>query len=307
MVKGKDESRNECQPDDNGIDKIPHQTFKNYFWVLPSYILITTPRILNLTFFISSFMVTNETSPEASAIRTISDIDPIFGYIICTSTLFVVGIAYSVSLILTICCLGIPIKKLVKTHLMNLGLGVLTPCIVLQPKSSLILVTSFISTLAHICLCSSLLIIQSHRVTTRPVLADVEDTCLISLLQVCLILTLLPSYFLHWMSDEERRQKFGLITGLIGPLSCDTKSAFIWACEKNYLNLLLLSKKYLRDKKTGQFQKDEMGYNAVQWACARGKSNKRSRSRQVNISCVHLRIFAFCFPHGSQGLLNVGI
>ena len=74
-----------------------------------------------------------------------------------------------------------------------------------------------------------------------------------------LIFSLVPSCFLHWMSFEENRQKFGLITRL-GSLCCENEDAFIWACKNNYPSLLELSKKSLIDPKDPpNWLKDDKG------------------------------------------------
>ena len=154
---------------------------------------------------------------------------------------------------------------------MNLGLGILSPCLVFHPESQVLLLTSFISTLVHLLLCLSLLAINN---LGHLFIQQSEDDFVVANLVAGLILSLVPSSFLHWMSFEENRQKFGLLTPL-GSLCCEKEDAFIWACEKNYPSLLALSKKSLIDPKhPPNWLKDDKGKfgknNGVHVACIQG-------------------------------------
>ena len=168
---------------------------------------------------------------------------------------------------------------------MNLGLGILSPCLVFHPESQVLLITSLISALVHSMLCLSLLIIK--RVGNH--FQESADDFIVLGLVAGLIFSLVPSCFLHWMSFDENRQKFGLITRL-GSLCCENEDAFIWACENNYPSLLEHSKKYLMNllfqnylKNPSQLMKNkkgELGFfiplgknNAVHVACIKGKLN----------------------------------
>ena len=196
------------------------------------------------------------------------------GYILGAVLLLALFILYSVSLILTVFCLsrkGRSIREMKKTVIMNLGLGILSPCLVLHPKSKILPFTSLISALVHSMLCLSLLAIRSVGHHFQQSVDDFVVLCLVT----GLILSLVPSSFLHWVSFEEKRQKFGLIT-CIGSLCCEDEDAFIWACKNNYPSLLALSKKSLIDPKhPPNLLKDDNGKfgknNGVHVACIRGR------------------------------------
>ena len=277
---------------------MPFQTTKNALWVFPALFLVTAPRVVNLSLFFSQFMdgtpaynksygFQNATeSPnlhDPATTQVVHILDDAFEasdnssdfqnttstykFMFSVPTLFGCFFIYCVSLFaVTLLAMAIDMK-LIKMIFLNLAYGVLSPCIVLHPKSRLLMFTTLISTLSHILLSSSLLVLKHF---TEYTLIKVEDTVVLSLV-VGLILSLFPAYFLHWMSYEENRQKFGLVSGL-GSLSCLKEEALIWACSNNYPRLVRLSRKFLLDPKTKQgFQTDHLENNAVQISCIKGE------------------------------------
>ena len=155
-----------------------------------------------------------------------------------------------------------------KEFLLSFGLGILSPCLVLHPKSKILPITSLISALVHSMLCMSIKWVGHH------FQQSVDDFVVLGLV-AGLIFSLVPSYFLHWMSFAENRQKLGLKIHL-GSLCCEKEEAFIWACENNHTSLLALSKQSLMDPdKPEEFLKDAEGKfgknNAVHVACVKGK------------------------------------
>ena len=256
--------QHELESSSNQKEKMPHQCLKNHLYVFPSFILVTLPRILGLTYFISRFMVGG--NDTATTMDTNAPADLETGYVLAAGILLALFIMYSGSLILTvfwICRKRRSITNMLKNIIMNIGLGILSPCLVFHPESQVLLLTSLISALVHFLLCLSLLVIDNLGLLF---IQQSVDDFFVACLVAGLIFSLVPSSILHWMSFEDNRQKFGLITQL-GSLSCENEDAFIWACENNHPSLLALSKKP-RDEK-GKFGKN----NGVHAACVKGKLN----------------------------------
>ena len=274
------------------------QTSKNALWVFPALFLVTAPRVVNLSLFFSQFMEGTPAYNKSYGFQNATELSNLhdtantqvlhtldndafeasdnssdfqnttstYKFMFSVPTLFGCFFIYCVSLFaVTLLAMAIDMK-LIKMIFLNLAYGVLSPCIVLHPKSRLLVFTTLISTLSHILLSSSLLVLKHF---TEYTLIKVEDTVVLSLV-VGLILSNFPAYFLHWMSFEQNRQKFGLVSGL-GSLSCLKEEALIWACSNNYPRLVRPSHKFLLDPKTKQgFQTDHLENNAVQISCIKG-------------------------------------
>ena len=277
-----------------------HQTFKNYLWVFPCLTLVTIPRVLSITYFISRFMIRKDSTSNSLNVtlnctqhitnnETDLNLDILIKYIFCATTVTIFFVAFSVSFFLAGICLGVKKREIKRKSIYCICLGVLSPCVVLHPKSRLLMVTSLTSAIFHTILCVVLLAIKSPAVSTYNfVVHKIDDTILLYLI-VCLNLSLIPSYFLHIMSFEEKRQNFGLFVKL-GSLCCEEKDALIWACKNNYTSLLKRSKQYLHQPKNQeQFQKNELGYNPVQIACVLGEGYLWKYFQQV-FAMLHIKL-----------------
>ena len=124
---------------------------------------------------------------------------------------------------------------------MNWGTGLFGACLVVAPDSKLLIFTSALSTICHLLLLGSLAILQNNVLDTffpgvKLVNQDKDDTRSV-ILAVSLMVSFVCSILLQLMSCERRRQKFGLRM-CIGSLSCLDDDAFLWACERNYHDLL---------------------------------------------------------------------
>ena len=90
------------------------------------------------------------------------------------------------------------------------------------------MMTSAVSALAHCALCGTVIGLE-HQFGQKEEFWT--QFYILVTVMAWLVVSLLASLGLDLMSNEKSRQKFGYATKL-GPLSCDPKEAFIWACEK---------------------------------------------------------------------------
>ena len=96
--------QNESEPSPDQKEKIPHQSWKNHLYVFPSFILVTLPRILALTYFTSRFMVRGNDTATTKDTNAPADLET--GYVLAATILLAMFIIYSVALILTVICLS---------------------------------------------------------------------------------------------------------------------------------------------------------------------------------------------------------
>ena len=124
---------------------------------------------------------------------------------------------------------------------MNWGTGLFGACLVVAPESKLLIFTSAVSTICHLLLLGSLAILQHNVLSTFfpevTLVNQAPDDMRSVILAVSLVVSFVCSILLQLMSCERRRQKFGLRMR-IGSLSWPDRDAFLWACERNYHDLL---------------------------------------------------------------------
>ena len=151
---------------------------------------------------------------------------------------------------------------------MNWGTGLFGACLVVAPESKLLIFTSAVSTICHLLLLGSLAILHNNVLDTffpgvKLVNQDKDDTRSV-ILAVSLMVSFVCSILLQLMSCERRRQKFGMWMR-IGSLSCPDRDAFLWACERNYHDLLHMCTDDQRKKR------DYRHLNGLHLACSKGE------------------------------------
>ena len=114
--------------------------------------------------------------------------------------------------------------------------SIIGPCVSIDPRSALIFISSSISMIAQVTLMASLQVVAffNKDLLTEKFAEQIQE---FQILYLCLIptviLTSLGSYFLL----EEKRQIISLKFGF-GPICCDEKNQFHWACKREYLTLI---------------------------------------------------------------------
>ena len=231
--------------------KPPFQASKNMIWSLPVMVINIVPKILNITFFCGAFMVSsciqssalvipshNETSIEITMSPlchhnvTIdkNDDDQDFKYLICFLILGGLLILY-VTLMLIFYRTRLNITQNPKLLLLNLATGPFGQCIVLHPSSNVLMCTGVVSTVFHLLLLCSLRVLAS---IDPKLLNKDHDDIRMAVMAVALLLSLLSTWLLHFLSKEDNRQWFGLKTGIFGSLSCEKDETLLWAASQNY-------------------------------------------------------------------------
>ena len=151
---------------------------------------------------------------------------------------------------------------------MNWGTGLFGACLVVAPESKLLIFTSAVSTICHLLLLGSLAILQHNVLATFfPEVTFVNQApndMRSVILAVSLMVSFVCSILLQLMSCERRRQKFGLQMRF-GSLSCPDRDAFLWACERNYHDLLDMCSDDQCDKR------NPIHLNGLHLACKEGE------------------------------------
>ena len=261
------------RPDSDGNTKDAplFQSQKNMVWCLPAMSLSIVPRILNLTFFCGAFMVSSG-APE-DCLKPSSNLH--LGYAICFSALAGLAAIYAAALGLFY-RVRFNFSQSRKQLLLNMATGILGPCIVANPESGLMAFTSVTATLVHLALCvlPRVLWTIDPSLMTRP-----HDDARMLLTAWLLMLSLLSTWILDFMSYEYNRQWFGLHTRILGSLVCPKEEALLWAAERNHHKLLRLCSNKEQREKTNAY-----GLNAFALACEKGRLKIQSLHRESAFS-----------------------
>ena len=219
----------------DGKKEAPYMCSKNYLIVAPLMLAIVTPRLLALTVLFASFR-------GIFCIGILITCLILYGAIFWTTFYFKILAEKGIDstsqpeYINTMEKATKDDEKFWKWVFISFFTSIIGPCVSIDPRSALIFASSSISVIAQVTLMASLQIVAffDKNLLAEEFAKRIQDFqifywCLIP----TVILTSLGSYFLL----EEKRQVISLKFGF-GPICCDEKNQFHWACNREYLTLI---------------------------------------------------------------------
>ena len=258
----------------DGEKEAPHICSKNYLIVGPLMLSIVTPRLLALTVLFASFR-------GGFCIGVVITCFIIYAAIFWTTFYFKIlakkgidSIQEQPDYINTMERATKDDEKFWKWVFISFFSSIIGPCVSIDPRSALIFISSSISMIAQVTLMASLQVVAffNKDLLTEKFAQQIQE---FQIFYLCLIptviLTSLGSYFLV----EQKRQIISLKFGF-GPICCDEKNQFHWACRREYLTLINY---YLDSPKMVEVLKetDVNGENGFQFSYR----NKKLRSLQA--------------------------
>ena len=248
----------------DGKKEAPFMCSKNYLIVAPLMFAIVTPRLLALTVLFASFR-------GIFCIGILITCLVLYGAIFWTTFYFKVLAEKGIDstsqpqpeYMNTMEKATKDDEKFWKWVFISFFTSIIGPCVSIDPRSDLIFASSSISVIAQVTLMASLQIVAffdkdllAEEFAKRILDFQTFYWCLIP----TVILTSLGSYFLL----EEKRQIISLKFGF-GPICCDKKNQFHWACKREYLTLINY---YLDSPKMVEIlnETDVHGYNGFQFS-----------------------------------------
>ena len=125
--------------------------------------------------------------------------------------------------------------EVLKLMFLSFITSLIGPCINVDPRSSLIFVSSYVSMIAQVIVMSSLQIVAYF----FPYLLEDQfrEIRNFSTFYWCLIAIVIITSLAPYLLLEERRQIISFQLGL-GPICCDENYKFHWACEREYKALI---------------------------------------------------------------------